>query len=96
MIITTVLPCLTKPFILLLLLGYLCTIYTQINITVQTKLLSLQKFINLASPDIPFLWLSGISMVGAIFYSIYFLQTATAGFMKPWQLVHQKVAMMPI
>ena len=39
LIVTTILPCLTKPFILLLLLGYLCTIYTQINITVQTKLL---------------------------------------------------------
>ena len=68
-------PCLTKPFILLLLLGYLCTIYTQINTTVQTKLLfSLQKFINLPRSDIPFSWLNGIAVVGVAFYSIYFLK----------------------
>ena len=68
-------PCLTKPFILLLLLGYLCTIYTQINTTVQTKLLfSLQKFINLPRSDIPFSWLNGIAVVGVALLSIYFLK----------------------
>ena len=69
-------PCLTKPFILLLLLGYLCTIYTQINTTVQTKLLfSLQKFINLARSDIPFSWLNGIAVVGVALFSIYSLKS---------------------
>ena len=73
--ITTILPCLTKPFILLLLLGYLCTIYTQINTTVQTKLpFSLQKFINLARSDIPFSWLNGIAVVEVAPFSIYFLK----------------------
>lgn len=68
-------PCQTKPFILLLLLGYLCTIYTQINTTVQTKLpFSLQKFINLARSDIPFSWLNGIAVVGVALFSIYFLK----------------------
>ena len=63
------LPCLTKPFILLLLLGYLCTIYTQNKHYCSNKIaFSLQKFINLARHDIPFLWLSGIGKVGAPFY----------------------------
>ena len=75
MLIIINVPCLTKPFILLLLLGYLCTIYTQINTTVQTKLpFSLQKFINLPRSDIPFSWLNGIAVVGVAFFSIYFLK----------------------
>ena len=75
MVIIINVPCLTKPFILLLLLGYLCTIYTQINTTVQTKLLfSLQKFINLPCSDIPFSWLNGIAVVGVALFSIYSLK----------------------
>ena len=75
LLIVMIVPCLTKPFILLLLLGYLCTIYTQINTAVQTKLLfSLQKFINLPRSDIPFSWLNGIAVVGVALFSIYFLK----------------------
>ena len=75
LLIVMIVPCLTKPFILLLLLGYLCTIYTQINTTVQTKLpFSLQKFINLPRSDIPFSWLNGIAVVGVALFSIYFLK----------------------
>ena len=75
MVIVINVPCLTKPFILLLLLGYLCTIYTRINTTVQTKLpFSLQKFINLARSDIPFSWMNGIAVVGVALFSIYFLK----------------------
>ena len=75
LLIVMIVPCLTKPFILLLLLGYLCTIYTQINTTVQTKLpFSLQKFINLPRSDIPFSWLNGIAVVGVAPFSIYFLK----------------------
>ena len=53
-ITSTILPCLTKPFIPLLLLGYLCTIYTQNKHYCSNKIaVSLQKFINLGRPTSP-------------------------------------------